>query len=136
MTASARMTDIERRVNIDGVPEATGPWARAVAWNGMIFISGIRGIDPDTSLPAETGSRRLELIFEQMETILEANGSDFRSVLATRAYLTDMGLRPMVNDAYEKAFGPHLPTRTILEVSGLNQNDSIEIELVAVKSTA
>ena len=127
------MTDIERHLTIAGVPASTGPWARAVTWNGMIFISGIRGIDPATNLPAPTDARRVELIFEQMETILKASGGNFASVLATRVYLTDMkGLRPMVNAAYEKAFGPHLPTRTILEVSALNQDDSIEIEIVAV----
>jgi enamine deaminase RidA (YjgF/YER057c/UK114 family) len=37
-----------------------------------------------------------------------------------------------VNDAYLKAFGANLPTRTIVEVAGLNQNDSVEIEVVAV----
>lgn len=126
---------IDRHIGVAGVPEATGPWARAVEWNGMIFISGIRGIDPATNLPAESNERRLELIFEQLDLILTANGSDLSSVLATRAYLTDMkGLRPMVNEAYEKAFGSNLPTRTILEVSGLNQGDTIEIEFVAVKS--
>ena len=42
--------------------------------------------------------------------------------------------RPLVNDAYSRAFGPDLPVRTIVEVRGLNQGDSIEIEVVAARA--
>ena len=128
------MSDIARTFQIEGVPPATGPWARAVEWNGMIFISGLRGIDPETGLPAGTTDQRLERILEHLSLTLEAHGSDLSSVVSTRVYVTDMnGLRPAVNAFYEKAFGEHLPTRTILEVSSLNQNDSIEIEFVAIR---
>jgi enamine deaminase RidA (YjgF/YER057c/UK114 family) len=40
----------------------------------------------------------------------------------------------MVNNAYVKAFGSHLPTRTIVQVAALNQNDSIEISVIAAKT--
>jgi len=39
-----------------------------------------------------------------------------------------------VNDAYVAAFGDNLPTRTIVEVTGLNQGDSIEIEIIAAQT--
>ncbi|ANT63654.1 hypothetical protein AYJ57_24575 (plasmid) [Salipiger sp. CCB-MM3] len=126
------MTDIQRTFQIDGVPEATGPWARAVEWNGLIFISGLRGIDPATGLPAATLEARMALILDHLQRTLAHHGSDLASVLSTRAYVTDMaGLRPAVNDFYETAFGAHLPTRTILEVAGLNQGDDVEIECTA-----
>lgn len=128
------MTDILRSFAVAGVPPATGPWARAVEWNGLIFISGLRGIEADTGLPAATVARRLELIHAHLGLTLAQHGSDFASVLASRAYVTDMaGLRPAVNGFYETAFGANLPTRTILEVAGLNQDDSIEIEFVAIR---
>jgi enamine deaminase RidA (YjgF/YER057c/UK114 family) len=41
--------------------------------------------------------------------------------------------RPIVNAAYEQAFGEELPTRTIVEVRALNQDDTIEIEAVAAR---
>lgn len=128
------MTDILRSFEVAGVPPAPGPWARAVEWNGLIFISGLRGIELETGAPAATVERRLELIHTHLALTLEQHGSDFASVIASRAYVTDMvGLRPAVNGFYERAFGPNLPTRTILEVAGLNQDDTIEIEFVAVR---
>lgn len=128
---------LARSMEIAGVPPATGPWARAVEWHGMVFISGLRGIEPATGQPAATIERRLELIFEHLALTLAAHGSNLASVAMSRVYVTDMaGLRPLVNAAYERAFGPHLPTRTIVEVAGLNQGDDVEIEFVAIRTPA
>jgi 2-iminobutanoate/2-iminopropanoate deaminase len=127
------MTEIERTDQIDGVPPPTGPWKWTVAWNGLVFVSGVRGIELSTGEPADGDQRRIALIFEHLGRILRQAGSSLDSVLSSTVYVTDMArLRPMVNDAYVRAFGANLPTRTIVEVSGLNQNDSVEIEVVAV----
>jgi 2-iminobutanoate/2-iminopropanoate deaminase len=127
------MTDIIRTGHIDGVPVPTGPWKWTVAWNGLVFVSGVRGIELSTGQPADGDERRIALIFEHLGRILREAGSSLDSVLSSTVYVTDMvRLRPMVNDAYVKAFGANLPTRTIVEVAGLNQNDSVEIEVVAV----
>ena len=127
------ITPITRTGSIDGVPEPTGPWHWTVAWNGLVFVSGVRGIELSTGQPADGDERRVALIFEHLERILRHAGSSFDAVLSSTVYVTDMGrLRPMVNEAYVKAFGANLPTRTIVEVAGLNQNDSVEIEVVAV----
>lgn len=128
------MSGIRRTLQLAGLPETTGPWARAVEWNGLIFISGLRGIDPRTGEPASTLQERIDLIFEHLAAILRDKGSSLGSVLATRVYVTDMaGIRPAVNDAYIRAFGSELPTRTIVEVAALNQGDDVEIEFVAAR---
>jgi hypothetical protein len=41
--------------------------------------------------------------------------------------------RPLVNAAFARFFGTALPARTIVEVRGLNQNDTVELEAVAVR---
>jgi 2-iminobutanoate/2-iminopropanoate deaminase len=125
------MSEITRISDIADIPEPTGPWNWSVSWNGMVFISGIRGIDPKTGQPAPDDETRIKLIFQHMRRILAKAGSAPEAVLSTRVYVTDMGLRPLVNAAYVEAFGDRLPTRTIVEVAGLNQNDSIEIEIAA-----
>ena len=129
------MSGIERTGSVDGIPEPPGPFNWTVGWNGLVFVSGVRGIDPDTGQPAVGDERRLELIFQHLEKILDDAGSSLQSVLVSTVYVTDMvGLRPLVNDAYVAAFGDNLPTRTIVEVTGLNQGDSIEIEIIAAQN--
>ncbi|MQA84494.1 MAG: hypothetical protein GEV03_07700 [Streptosporangiales bacterium] len=123
---------IERTRSVDGLPEPTGPYSWAVTWGRLLCISGLRGIDPATGVPVERDDDRLRLIFDHLGRILCHHGCSSRDVLATRVYVTDMArLRPPVNDAYQRFFGPDLPTRTIVEVSALNQGDSVEIEAVA-----
>ncbi len=129
------MSGIRRTGHVPGIPEPTGPWNWSVGWNGLVFVSGVRGIDLQTGQPADGHERRLELIFEHLNRILADAGSSLGSIMASTVYVTDMaGLRPLVNDAYVRAFGDNLPTRTIVEVAGLNQNDSIEIEVIAVQT--
>ncbi len=129
------MSGIERTGSVDGIPEPPGPFNWTVGWNGLVFVSGVRGIDPDTGPQAVGDERRLELIFQHLEKILDDAGSSLQSVLVSTVYVTDMvGLRPLVNDAYVAAFGDNLPTRTIVEVTGLNQGDSIEIEIIAAQT--
>jgi 2-iminobutanoate/2-iminopropanoate deaminase len=128
------INDIRRNSWIDGIPAPTGPFHWTAEWNGLVFVSGVRGIDPLTGQPAMDDARRLELIFEHLRRILASVGSSLEHVLSSTIYVTDMNLRPMINDAYVKAFGSHLPTRTIVQVAALNQNDSIEIALIAAKT--
>lgn len=125
---------IERSRAVEGVPAPTGPYSWAVRCGNLVHLSGLRGIEPDTGRPAAGDERRLELIFAHLARILAEHGCSPQDVLATRVYVTDMArLRPLLNDGYERFFGADLPTRTILEVSALNQSDSIEIEAVAAR---
>jgi hypothetical protein len=47
------MSDIRRNSHIDGIPEPTGPFNWTAEWNGLVFVSGVRGIDPLTGQPAK-----------------------------------------------------------------------------------
>jgi 2-iminobutanoate/2-iminopropanoate deaminase len=125
---------IERKRAIQGVPAPTGPFSWSTAWGDLLFVSGLRGIDPQSGRPAEGDAERIRLIFTHLERILAANGSSLTDVLSARVYVTEMARhRPMVNEAFESAFGSELPARTIVEVGALNQADSIEIEVVAIR---
>jgi 2-iminobutanoate/2-iminopropanoate deaminase len=123
---------IHRRRRVSGLPDPPEPFVWTAAWGNLVFVSGLRGIDPATGEPAADDESRLRLIFAHLRRALEANGSSLTNVLSTRVYVTDMTRhRPLVNRAFEEAFESGLPTRTIVEVSALNQADSIEIEAVA-----
>lgn len=125
---------VERSALVAGLPEPTGPFVWTAAYGDLVFVSGLRGIEPHTGRPAPSDEERVDLIFAHLSRALEANDSSLRHVLSTRVYVTDMARhRPLVNAAYERAFGDALPTRTIVEVRALNQDDTIEIEAVAAR---
>jgi enamine deaminase RidA (YjgF/YER057c/UK114 family) len=125
---------IRRRRDVPGVPKPTGPFSWSVTCGGLVFLSGIRGIDPSTGRPDEGDGSRVRRIFQHLAALLEASGSSPRDVLSTRVYVTDMARhRPLVNAGFARFFGTELPARTIVEVRALNQGDTIELEVVAVR---
>lgn len=128
---------MRRVTRVDGLPQPTGPYSWAVVLGDLLFVSGLRGIDATSGKPVDGDRERVDLIFLHLGRVLAAGGSSPRLVLATRVYVTDMAaLRPLVNEGYERFFGTEQPTRTIVEVRGLNQDDSIEIEAVAARADA
>lgn len=126
-----------RRSAVAGVPVPPGPFVWSAAWGGLVFVSGIRGIDPATGTPARGDARRLRLIFAHLARVLDASGCAPRDVLAARVYVTAMRRhRPLVNAAFAKFFGNAPPARTIVEVRALNQADTIEVEVIAARAAA
>ena len=122
---------ISRRAQIEGVPAPTAPYSATVTYGDYIFVSGLCGVRESDGLPADGDEERVRLIFQHLGRVLEAHGRSPSDVLVSKVYVTDMVRhRPLINRAYEEFFGPTRPTRTILEVSGLSQDDTIEVEVI------
>ena len=100
----------------------------------LLFIAGQRGIDPASGELVERSiEARARRTFENLKAIAEVAGGSLATFVSTVVYVRDMDAhRPAVNRLYEEYFGPNLPTRTIVEVSRLNQDDIVEIEAVVM----
>ncbi|MEE9275936.1 MAG: Rid family detoxifying hydrolase [bacterium] len=116
----------------DRAPAPPGPFAQARRAGNLLFIAGQRGIDPATGELVEPAiEARARRAFENLKAIAEDAGGSMETFLSTVVYVTDMKAhRPAVNRLYEEFFGEHPPTRTIVEVRALNQDDIFEIEAV------
>jgi 2-iminobutanoate/2-iminopropanoate deaminase len=117
------------RLPADTLHAPTGPFVQGIRVGSLLFLSGQRGIDPATMAPVPGAfEARARQLFTNIGRVLAAGGTDFRHVLATTVYVRDMFRhRPIINDLYQEVFGAHLPTRTIVEVARLNQDDDVEI---------
>jgi len=110
----------------------TGPFVQAVRAGGFVFVAGQRGIQPGTGTLVPGIREKVRQAFENIRAILEAAGTGLEYVVMSRVYVRDMaGHRPIVNEAYQRYFPQGPPPRTIVEVSRLNQDDEVEIEVVA-----
>lgn len=124
-----------RRPTVIFTPNAaapTGPFAQAMRAGDFVFVAGQRGIEPGTGTLAKGTRARIRQTFENIRAILAAAGTSLEYVVSSRVYVTDMlAHRPLVNEAYERYFPAGPPPRTIVEVARLNQEDQVEIEVVA-----
>ena len=113
-------------------PAAVGPYSTATIAGGIIYLSGMIGIDPAVQKPVEGGTlAQAKQAFENIKTVLGELGATLGDVLKTTVYLTDIGEFGEVNKLYAQYFGPDFPARTCVEVSRLPMGLSIEVECIA-----
>ena len=108
----------------------TGPWSLGVRAGDLVFVAGMRGIDPDTNALVAGDEARVRQAFQNMQRIAQQEGASLRDAVRLVVYVTDMSRhRPLVNMIQEELWGgPPYPPRTIVEVRGLNQDDIVELE--------
>ena len=113
-------------------PAAVGPYCTATIYGGMIFMSGMIGVNPQTGKAPEGGTlAQAEQAFENIKTVLAELGADTGDVLKTTVFLTNIADFSEVNKLYAEVFGPDYPARTCVEVSALPMGLSIEEECIA-----
>ena len=115
-------------------PAAVGPYSTAAIYGGIIYMSGMIGVNPQTGKVPEGGTlAQAKQVFENIETVLGEMGAGLDDVLKTTVYLTNMDDFAEVNKLYAEVFGPNFPARTCVEVSKLPMGLSIEVECIAKK---
>lgn len=111
-------------------PKAIGPYSQAVVSNGMVYISGSAGVDPETGKLLEGIEQQTEQAIKNIEAILKAAGTDFSKVVKTTCFLQDMAGFSVFNGIYEKAFISK-PARSCVAVKELPAHFLCEIEVIA-----
>lgn len=119
-----------RILSPEGAITPTGPWSVGARAGDFIFVAGMRGIDPASNALVDGEEARIRQAFTNMKTIAASEGAGLADCVRLVVYVTDMArLRPLVNKVQEELWaGLPYPPRTILEVSGLNQNDIFEVD--------
>jgi 2-iminobutanoate/2-iminopropanoate deaminase len=120
-------------VRTAAAPEPVGPYSQAVAWGGLVFLSGQIPIDPESGKIVEGEIEdQAHRVLTNLSAVLEAAGSSMAQVLKTTVYLTDLSLFPRVNAVYAEHFGSDpAPARATVEVSALPLGAGIEIDAIA-----
>ena len=114
----------------EGAIKPTGTWSLGTRAGDYVFVAGMRGIDPKSDKMVDGDEARIRQGFLNMKSIAELEGATLRDATRIVVYVTDMGrLRPLVNKVQEELWGGGpFPPRTIIQVTGLNQNDVFEVE--------
>ena len=109
---------------------ASRPYADAVRFGDLLFVSGLVGVD-DTGAVAADAAAQTRLIMLTLGRILEAAVADYSDVLKLTIFVTDMADRPAVAAVRAEFFGDTKPASTLVEVSRLVHEDmKVEIEAV------
>ena len=102
--------------------------------NNTLYISGQVAINPSNNKLIR-GSINYETtqIMENIKSILNEAQLNFKNVVRSKIYLTDIKNFESVNKVYGSYFEKNEePARTTIEVSGLPLGVSVEIDMIAV----
>lgn len=111
---------------------AEPPLSAAVAYGGLLYISGLPGRDADGRIPSEFAAQ-FENVVELMQALLHQAGAGMGDLLETTVLLTRSIDLPEMNRLYADAFGPApYPARTASIVAALPHPDL----LIEIRGTA
>jgi 2-iminobutanoate/2-iminopropanoate deaminase len=114
-------------------PLPIGPYNQAVAFNGLLFVSGQIAIDPTSgTLVLETIEAETHQALQNVQAILEHAGSGLDRVLKTTVFVKDINQFSRINAVYAEYFAEEsAPARELVQVSELPRFVNIEISVIA-----
>jgi 2-iminobutanoate/2-iminopropanoate deaminase len=120
-------------IKTNQAPDPIGPYNQAILVNDTLYISGQIAINPTNNLiEAVDIIGEAHQVMHNLRAILTAAGMDFKHVVKTTIFLSDMSLFTSVNEIYGKYFSGDFPARETVAVKGLPKNVNVEISMIAI----
>jgi 2-iminobutanoate/2-iminopropanoate deaminase len=114
-------------------PSAIGPYSQAVRAGNMVFVSGQIPINPATGeFVSENIAEQTEQVLQNLKAVLNAAGSNLKSVVKTTVFLVDMNDFTAMNEVYARYFTENFPARATVQAARLPKDARVEIECVAL----
>jgi len=121
-------------INTKNAPAPIGPYNQAIKIDNMLFVSGQVAINPkNNELIQSSISDETDQVMKNLSAILKEANMDFRNVVKTTIFLSDMSYFNEVNNIY----GSYLkkgqePARETVAVKTLPKEVNVEISMIAV----
>jgi enamine deaminase RidA (YjgF/YER057c/UK114 family) len=98
-----------------------------VEHNGVLHLAGVVAEDLSQGMAGQARQ-----VFEEIDRLLSANGSDRDHLLSALIFITDMKHKPEMNKAWQAWLKKeHLPTRATIGINDLGPNVLIEVVVTA-----
>lgn len=118
-------------VEVAALPANNPTYSQAVRLGDLLFVSGQLGVDPQSRRLVDGGiEAQTQRAIENIALVLAAAGSELSRVAKVNIFIRDFSQLPAMNRVYAQFF-PHRPAKTTVEITGLDQDALIEIEVVA-----
>lgn len=123
---------MKKVISTDLAPAAIGPYAQAVAVDGLVITSGQLPINPATGAFPEGIAEQTKQSLNNVKAILAEAGTGMDRIIKTTVFLSDMNNFGAMNEVYATFFGEGgYPARSAVEVARLPKDALVEIEVIA-----
>ena len=119
-------------INTPNAPAPIGPYSQAIKAGSFLFVSGQVALKPGTNEIIKNDiTEETHQVMLNIKSILTSSGMEFKNVIKTTIFLSDMGFFSQVNEVYAKYFEADFPARETVAVKGLPKNANVEISVIA-----
>ena len=110
-------------------------YSQAIDTGTLVFCSGQLAYDSQTDkvFPGSAGEQT-EYLMQNIEAVLHSANLQFKDVVKTTIYLTNMNDFAAVNAVYARYFPENPPARATIGVAALAKGACVEIEAIASRS--
>jgi 2-iminobutanoate/2-iminopropanoate deaminase len=119
-------------VSSDHAPGALGPYSQAIVAGGMVFCSGMAGIDPMTGAIADGIEAQTEQALTNLSAVLSAAGSSMENVVKTTIFYADVDDFGRLNEVYAQHMPDPPPARSAPANVRLPRGLLVSIEAIAL----
>ena len=121
------------KITTTEAPIPAGHYSQAMAFKGLVFVSGQLPLDPETGKLVEGGiEAQVRQVIHNVKAILVASNSDLSMILKSNIFIPDIKYWPEVNRVYAEIFGEHhKPARAVIPCGPLHYDALLEMDVIA-----
>jgi 2-iminobutanoate/2-iminopropanoate deaminase len=120
-------------VSTDQAPAALGPYSQAIVAGGLIFCSGMAGIDPATGTIPEGIEAQTEQALVNLAAVLGEAGASMDDIVKTTIFYDDVEDFERLNEVYARHMPDPPPARSAPAHIRLPRGLLVSIEAIAVQ---
>jgi 2-iminobutanoate/2-iminopropanoate deaminase len=120
-------------VTTDQAPAALGPYSQAIVAGGLIFCSGMAGIDPATGTIPEGIEAQTEQALVNLAAVLAEAGASMDDIVKTTIFYDDVEDFGRLNEVYARHMPDPPPARSAPAHIRLPRGLLVSIEAIAVR---
>jgi 2-iminobutanoate/2-iminopropanoate deaminase len=123
-------------VHSHDAPKPIGPYSQAIEAGNFIFCSGQIPLDPKTGQLVQGDlAVQANRIMDNFEAVLKTAHSSLDRTVKLTVYMTNLGDFDILNRVLAERFPKDPPARAVVQVAALPKSASVEMDLVAIKSS-
>ena len=119
-------------VSTDEAPEALGPYSQAIVAGGLVFCSGMAGIDPATGAAPDGIEAQTEQALRNLGAVLASAGASMADVVKTTIFYAEVEDFGRLNEIYARHMPDPPPARSAPANVRLPRDLLISIDAIAV----
>jgi 2-iminobutanoate/2-iminopropanoate deaminase len=119
-------------VSSDRAPAALGPYSQAIVAGGLVFCSGMAGIDPSTGVAGDGIEAQAEQALQNLAAVLESAGASMDDLVKVTIFYSDVDDFGRLNEVYARHMPDPPPARSAPANVRLPRGLLVSIDAIAV----